>query len=78
MIMKTKLNILAYKKLLFWFFKKCQLLKAVELLNKYVLEWVKLLSIIMNFNQKDVKQNLYFIDSSKIAVCWRYISIESK
>ena len=42
----------------------------VELSNKYALEWVKLLSIIMNFNQRNVKQNLYFIDSSKIAVCW--------
>lgn len=42
----------------------------VELSNKYALKWVKLLSIIMNLNQKNVKQNLYFIDSSKIAVCW--------
>ena len=28
----------------------------IELSNKYVLEWVKLLSIIMNFNQKNVKK----------------------
>ena len=42
----------------------------VELVNKYAVEWLKLLSIMMNLNQKNMKQNLYFIDSSKIVVCW--------
>lgn len=42
----------------------------VELSNKYSLEWANLLSILMSLNSKDVKQNLYFIDSTKIAVCW--------
>jgi transposase len=42
----------------------------IELSNKYALEWVEILSMLMNLNQKNVKQNLYFIDSSKIAVCW--------
>jgi transposase len=42
----------------------------VEWTNKSAWECTKCLSILMNINQKNVKQNLYFIDSSKIAVCW--------
>ncbi len=42
----------------------------VELSNKHSLEWTKCLSILMNMNQLKCKKNLYFVDSSKIAVCW--------
>lgn len=42
----------------------------VILSNKYASEWLKILSILMNINSRNVKQSLYFIDSSKIAVCW--------
>lgn len=52
------------------FFKMPSYKSFVELSNKYAVEWAKLLSILMNLNQKNVKQSLYFIDSSKIAVCW--------
>lgn len=68
----TKINWIYWhiRNYLIWMFKMPSYKTFVELSNKYALEWVKLLSIIMNLNQKNVKQNLYFIDSTKIAVCW--------
>jgi len=52
------------------FFKMPSYKTFVELSNKYSLEWIKCLSLLINMNCGNIKQNLYFIDSSKIAVCW--------
>lgn len=42
----------------------------VTLANKHSLEAIQILSILLKINHAWVKQNLYLIDSSKIAVCW--------
>ena len=52
------------------FFKMPSYKTFVELSNKYSLEWIKCLSLLINMNCGNIKQNLYFIDSSKIAVYW--------
>lgn len=54
----------------FEYFKMPSYKTFVCLSNRYSFEWTSLLSILMNINTKAEKLNLYFIDSSKIAVCW--------
>lgn len=52
------------------FFKMPSYKTFVTLSNKCAVESTKCLSILMNMNQRNATKNLYFIDSSKIAVCW--------